>query len=537
MDQLHQLSWPSAIAILLACAACYAIFTLHNATRRPANFPPGPPTVFGLGNLIHMPITAPFLKFHEWKTTYGDIIGLKVANQNYVILQSADHVHELLARKGSIYSDRMQPYIGMHIMNPESALFWNYDDRTKKATRAWRHALGPEGLKRTQPHVDAFAALMTGRLLEQSDRFHDIAKRWALDSTLMTVTGMQLDELEPGYLDAYFSMQKRWLYYLQPSTAPPVDLLPVLKYLPPALVTWKRAAAELGSEFSIFMGRYLESAKAKHAEMPMGPGPGEQRFEPFMAWLVRQSLDKSGLFFKSSEIKGIGNTTIDGSVDTSLYTTTQMVHALASFPEVQEAAQREVDSLCPNAPPMPDQLPSFRYLRAIFYELLRWRPPVPTAPRVLREDDTYGSFHLPKGTVCLINSYSIQNDPDWYDKPLNFSPQRYVDNPWGVKPSRRAEAEARGRKRSFTFGVGRRQCPGADFAEQQVILSVAKLVWAFEVTALAPVDWDWETGFNTAALVVGPKPTPVRFEVRGEGKAKAVRDDATRGKHLLASIR
>lgn len=538
MDRFQHLSWPSAGLVLLLFVACYAIFALYRATRRPVGYPPGPPTVIGLGNLLQIPMTAPFLKFHEWKAQYGAIIGLKFANQNYVVLQSAEHVHELFGRKGTIYSDRMQPYIGTHILNPDSALWWNYDARAKRATRAWRQVSGPEGLKRSQPHADAFAAQLVSRLLEQPDGFHDIGRRWSLDSALMTVTGMRLDELEPGFLDMYFDMQKRWLLYLQPATAPPVDLLPVLKYLPPALASWKRAAAVLGREFTALMGRYMESARARNAEMPDGPGSGvDGRFEPFMAWLVRQTKMPGGLAFEESEIRGIGNTTIDGSVDTTLYTVTEIVHALATFSDVQKAAQREVDTVCLDAPPSPDQLSSLTYLRAIFYEMLRWRPLVPTAHRVLSEDDTHGPFRLPKGTVFLINSYSIQNDPEWYEEPLKFNPQRFVDNPCGVKPSRRAEAEAQGRKRTFTFGVGRRQCPGADFAEQQVILTAAKLIWAFNVSTSVPVDWSWDKGFHTADLIVGPKPAPLYFEPRSEAKAVAIGRDGERGKALLANIR
>lgn len=525
------------LALVLAGAVCYAILVLYRATRRSVAFPPGPPTVFALGNLLQMPLAAPFLTFHEWKTHYGALIGLKVANQNYVVLQSAEDAQELFAKKGPIYADRVQPYIGMHTINPDSSLFWKYDARAKKATRAWRHILGPEGLKRTQPHVDALAAQLAGRLLENPGGFHKLAKRWSLDSALMTVTGMQLENLEPAYLDKYFDIQKRWLFYLQPATAPPVDLLPVLKYVPPALAGWKRATVALGREVSALMDRYLESAKARNAEMPEGPGADNARFEPFMAWLVRQTKISGGLAFKDREIRGIGNTTIDGSVDTSLYTTTMIAHALASFPEVQEAAQQEVDALCPDVPPSPEQLASFTYLRAVFFEMLRWRPPIPMVPRVLSADDTHGSFRFPKDTVFLINAYSIHNDTEWYDDPLTFNPKRFLDNPWGVKPSRRAEAEAQGRRRSFTFGIGRRQCPGADYAEQQIILAVAKLVWAFKVSTAAPVDWSWETGFHTESLAMEPVLAPLHFEPRSEARAKEVGKDGERGRTLLGAIR
>ena len=44
-------------------------------TRRPDGFPPGLPTILGLGNLHQVPTQKAFLKFHEFHETYGDVVG------------------------------------------------------------------------------------------------------------------------------------------------------------------------------------------------------------------------------------------------------------------------------------------------------------------------------------------------------------------------------------------------------------------------------------------------------------------------------
>jgi hypothetical protein len=58
------------------------------STRRPQNFPPGPTTMPGLGNLHQMPQSKPFLKFHEWSKKYGDLFSLKMAAGNLVIINN-----------------------------------------------------------------------------------------------------------------------------------------------------------------------------------------------------------------------------------------------------------------------------------------------------------------------------------------------------------------------------------------------------------------------------------------------------------------
>lgn len=56
------------------------------STLRPQNFPPGPPVIPGLGNLHQIPPSKPFLKFHEWSKQYGDLVSLKTAAGNLVII-------------------------------------------------------------------------------------------------------------------------------------------------------------------------------------------------------------------------------------------------------------------------------------------------------------------------------------------------------------------------------------------------------------------------------------------------------------------
>lgn len=58
------------------------------STSRPENFPPGPPTIPGLGNLHQMPPSKPYLKFHEWSKQYGDLVSLKMAGGNLVIINN-----------------------------------------------------------------------------------------------------------------------------------------------------------------------------------------------------------------------------------------------------------------------------------------------------------------------------------------------------------------------------------------------------------------------------------------------------------------
>jgi hypothetical protein len=44
---------------------------VRNIGRRPADIPPGPPTIPILGNLHQMPIDKPHIQLQKWATEYG----------------------------------------------------------------------------------------------------------------------------------------------------------------------------------------------------------------------------------------------------------------------------------------------------------------------------------------------------------------------------------------------------------------------------------------------------------------------------------
>lgn len=69
------------------------------------------------------------------------------------------------------------------------------------------------------------------------------------------------------------------------------------------------------------------------------------------------------------------------------------------------------------------------------------------------------------------------NDPDLFDSPETFQPERYLDNPFGTK----AGADLTAFRDNFLFGGGRRTCPGQNMASRTISLNVMNLLWGFNV--------------------------------------------------------
>lgn len=86
--------------------------------------------------------------------------------------------------------------------------------------------------------------------------------------------------------------------------------------------------------------------------------------------------------------------------------TTAFILYMASFPEIQEKAQAEIDVVIgterlPNLQDQ-DQLP---YIEALIKECHRFNPIVPLIPHSNETDDIYRGFKIPKGAWIMANSW------------------------------------------------------------------------------------------------------------------------------------
>lgn len=74
--------------------------------------------------------------------------------------------------------------------------------------------------------------------------------------------------------------------------------------------------------------------------------------------------------------------------------------AMVHYPQFLPMLHEEIDRVCGDRPPLPEDRPNMPFLRAIIRECIRWRPPVPTGiPHYLTQDDEYNGYHIPKGST------------------------------------------------------------------------------------------------------------------------------------------
>ncbi|KAI0767399.1 cytochrome P450, partial [Fomes fomentarius] len=150
--------------------------------------------------------------------------------------------------------------------------------------------------------------------------------------------------------------------------------------------------------------------------------------------------------------------------------------AMSLYPDVLKKAHAELDAVVgPSRLPDFDDERSLVYVSAIIKEAQRRIPAVPTGiPHGTTEDLELRGYLIPAGTVIMPNIWACMHDPEVFEDPETFRPERYIKD-GALNPSVRDPA-------AFTFGFGRRICPGRYFAEAAMFINVAAALHVFDIS-------------------------------------------------------
>ncbi|BAF08025.1 desmethyl-deoxy-podophyllotoxin synthase [Oryza sativa Japonica Group] len=171
--------------------------------------------------------------------------------------------------------------------------------------------------------------------------------------------------------------------------------------------------------------------------------------------------------------------------ETSATTIQWAMSELMRNPRVMKRAQAELRDNLQGKPKVTEEdLTDLNYLKLIIKETLRLHLPAPLLlPRESRESCKIFGYDVPKGTTVLVNAWAIGRDPKYWDDPEEFKPERFEDS----------KIDFKGLDFEFLpFGSGRRMCPGIMFAQPNIELALATLLYHF--------DWSLPAGVKPSEL-------------------------------------
>lgn len=236
---------------------------------------------------------------------------------------------------------------------------------------------------------------------------------------------------------------------------------------------------------------------------------------------------------------------IEAGSETTSSALNSAIKYLAASPKIQQIAHEEIRRVIgTKRSPTFDDEASLPYIRAMVKEVFRIRPVTTIgSPHYTTADVTYKGFFIPKNTVVSLSQYAIHYDPERWKDPEEFDPSRYLSYP--LTAGAYAAAADADERDQFNFGAGRRICPGMHLAENSMFITLAKILWAFEIRPPLgpdgkeePVDTSddgYEPGVNTL-----PKQYKARFVPRSPEVERVLQSEwieAQKEGYMLGNVR
>lgn len=280
----------------------------------------------------------------------------------------------------------------------------------------------------------------------------------------------------------------------------PVDIVPFLRYLPSWLpgMGFKRKADEWrNGAVKDLVDRPFENAIRKMKNGNSAP------------CLVNRVLgDQSPETFDSQDLEILKHSAMNvylGGFDTMTSIVCSFFLSMILHPTVQKRGQAEVDAVTQRLrlPTFADR-PSLPYVDCIMKELIRWAVPTPLVfPHVQdpERDASVDGWFIPRGSMILVNAGAILQDADLYEDPLEFRPERFLDDKL-LDPF------------TVAFGYGRRQCIGIHFVEKCLWITIATTLATLDVRGPADSGARQPRAEWTGGPLRLPLPFDASFEVR-----------------------
>ena len=146
------------------------------------------------------------------------------------------------------------------------------------------------------------------------------------------------------------------------------------------------------------------------------------------------------------------------------------------------------------------------FVQAVVKETFRLHPVVPfLIPHRVEEDRDIDGLTVPKNAQVLVNAWAIGRDPNIWENPNSFVPERFLELDMDVKGQN---------FELIPFGAGRRICPGLPLATRMVHLMLASLIhscdWKLE-DGMTPENMNMEDRFGITLQKAQPlKAIPIR---------------------------
>ncbi|XP_047312312.1 cytochrome P450 81Q32-like [Impatiens glandulifera] len=461
MDPITTLLYASLISILFVAIILNFLSSSHKRLKR--NLPPSPSPTFPIIGHLRLLSDLPHRTFHELSQKLGPVFSLQLGNRLAVVVSSPSAVEECFTKNDIILANRPNFISGKFIgYNYTSMIESPYGDHWRKM----RRLLTVEIFSTTR--------LNSSLSIRQDQVKHLLRDLYQVSSSTFTAVNMRsrLSELSFNNIMSMISGIKCFNHG-EFSNFKAKEILNTIDEI------FKLRGVSHLADFLPFLRLFDYQNYEKNFSTL------QKKMDAFLEYLIDQHRlsnegnsmidhllilqEKQPDYYTNDIIKGLLLFMILAGTDTSWITMEWALSLLVNHPEVLKKVAAEIDAQIGQDRLLDESdLPKLHYLHGVILETLRMFPAGPLlVPHMSSEDCKIAGFHVPRGTVLIVNAWAINRDPNVWEEAEMFKPQRFEDG------------EAESGYKLMTFGMGRRACPGVALAYRIMGLALGSLIQCF----------------------------------------------------------
>lgn len=457
-----------AVAALLFIVTRVLVRTLLSSPSR--QLPPGPkgwPIVGALPLLGSMPHVA----LAELARKYGPVLYLKMGTCNMVVASTPDSARAFLKTLDLNFSNRPPNAGATHLAyNAQDMVFADYGPRWKLLRKLTNlHMLGGKALEDWATVRVSEMGYMLRTMCDASSKGEPVMVPELLTYAMANMIGEVILGRRVFVTHGTESNEFKDMVVELMTTAGFFnigDFIPSIAWMD--LQGIEHGMKKLHKRWDALITKMIEDHMKTSSQRKAKPD--------LLDVVLANSNTSEAEKLSITNIKALLLNLFSAGSDTSSSLIEWALSEMICNPTILKRAQEEMDRVIGRDRRLQESdLDKLPYLRAICKEAFRKHPSTPlNLPRIAVESCEVDGYYVPKGTRLSVNIWAIGRDPDLWENPLEFNPDRFLSG-------KNAKIEPRGNDfELIPFGAGRRICAGTRMGIILVEYIIGTMVHSFE---------------------------------------------------------